>query len=96
VRSDCLCAFEVAAIQQISRNACRAEGMAVRRLSEAGGGAAPFDHAEGVDPAEAVLPQTALLRHGAKQRSLHGIAERRQVLIQKFFRLVEEKTRNEF
>jgi hypothetical protein len=39
-------------------------------------GAAPFDHTRGIDPAQPVLSEAALLRHGASKRPLRRIAER--------------------
>lgn len=68
VSSDCLSVLERSAIQQIGRDACRAEGVAVCGRAELGLPAPPLDHAVDIDAGHAAVAEAAFLRHAAPER----------------------------
>jgi len=55
MRRDGLCALDRVAVEQISRNPGRPEGMAVRRRAELPAAATPFNRPEHIDPAHPVF-----------------------------------------
>ena len=72
MRFDALHLFQRSAIQQISRDAGEAEGVAGCCQSQLRFFAAPVDHPVDIDAVHAVVADAALLRHRAPQR--HALA----------------------
>jgi hypothetical protein len=91
MRGDSLGALDRAAVQQIGCDAGSPEGVAVWRVAEAGVRAAALDHAKSIDAAQAGLAEAAFFRHGAEQRPFGRVAERGQVGVEIFLRLVMDR-----